>query len=64
MFDNKQLEVLRECLDNKYGENLINIRDLGNCKLSNIQGIVEKARIENETINQIKGILRTNYGTH
>ena len=61
MFDNEQLKVLRECLDNKYGENLINIIDLGDSKLPQIQRTVEEARIENEIINQIKDILRKNY---
>lgn len=60
MFNNEQLEVLNECLDNKYGRNLISIRDLGNSKLPQLEKTVEEAKNENKIINQIKDILRRN----
>lgn len=63
MFNDEQLKVLKECLDNKYGENLIQIRDLGNSSLCEIQKTVEEAIDENEIINQIKSVLRANFGS-
>jgi len=63
MFDNEQLKVLKECLDNKYGENLIRLRELGDTKVPQIQEMIDKSKIENEIIKQIHGILIANYSS-
>lgn len=63
MFNDEQLKVLNECLDRKYGENLLQIRNLYNSKLPQIQKTVLELRAENEIINQIKDILQTNFSS-
>lgn len=61
MFNNEQLKVLKECLDNKYGENLISIRQFDNSGISQIQKDVESEKVQNEIIKQIHGVLAMNY---
>jgi hypothetical protein len=61
MFNDEQLKVLKRCLDNKYGENLISIREFDNSGITQIQKDVDSARVENQIINQINNILTNNY---